>query len=240
MARGSGRPRPRDAEANPRLLRRSKENADKAIKILEQLIAQDPDNADYRSARAECYCCLAWSFVEPNQKTALEMRSLAIEELESLIAQAPNHSSYRYRLAMAYSLSNPSDSPENRKLMLESSVKIANDLKTQFPKVLDYHYLFISVQNTLAINFIGAGNFGAALSAFEGSKVAFEAILQLNPNGIALRRTDLLFGMQLRSLVEAAEQQSDEKIVRAAKDIRNDLHKLISEYRLRQTSTTQQ
>ena len=240
MARGPGRPRPRDAEANPRLLRRSKENADKAIKILEQLIAQDPDNADYRSARAECYCCLAWSLVERNQKTALEMRSLAIEELESLIAQAPNHSSYRYRLAMAYSLSNPSDSPENRKLMLESSVKIANDLKTQFPKVLDYHYLFISVQNTLAINFIGAGNLNAALSAFEGSKVAFEPILQLNPNGIALRRTDLLFGMQLRSLVEAAEQQSDEKIVRAAKDIRNDLHKLISEYRLRQTSTTQQ
>jgi hypothetical protein len=140
---------------------------------------------------------------------------------------------------MAYSLSNPSDSPENRKLMLESSVKIANDLKTQFPKVLDYHYLFISVQNTLAINFIGAGNFGAALSAFEGSKVAFEPILQLNPNGIALRRTDLLFGMQLRSLVEAAEQQSDEKTARAAKNIRNDLHKLISEYRLRQTAATQ-
>lgn len=237
LARGPGRSR--NHEANLRLLRRSKENADRAITILDQLIDEEPNNADYRSARAECYCCLAWSFVEPDQKAALNMRSLAIEELESLIAESPGNSNYRYRLAMAYSLSNPSDSPENRKLMLESSIKIANDLKTQFPKVLDYHYLFISVQNILAVNFVSAGNLDEALKAFQNSKDTFDEILQLNPDGSALRQTDRFFGVQLRSLVEAAEKNADEKIARSAKDIREDLNKMISEYRIRQESTTQ-
>ena len=232
LPRGPGRSRTH--EANLRLLRHSKENAGRAIAILDQLIAGEPDNADYRSARAECYCCLACSFVEPNQTTALKMRSLAIEELKSLIAESPNQSNYRYRLAMAYSLSNPSDSTENRKLMLESSIKIANDLKTQFPKVLNYHYLFISVQNTLAVNFVSAGNLDEALTAFQNSKDTFESILKLNPDGSALRQTDLLFGMQLRSLVEAAEKNIDEKIARSAKGIRNDLLEMISDYRIRQ------
>ncbi|MDA7908903.1 serine/threonine-protein kinase [bacterium] len=239
LTRGPGRARTH--EANLRLLRRSNENADRAITILDQLIDDEPDNPDYRSARAECYCCLACSFVEPDQKAALNMRSLAIKELESLIAESPNHSIYLYRLALAYSLSNPSDSPENRKLMLERSIKIANDLKIQFPKVLDYHYLFISVQNTLAVNFVSAGNLDEALKAFQNSKETFKAILQLNPNGSALRQTDRLFGVQLRSLVEAAENNNtDEKIARSAKDIRKDLDEMISEYRIRQDSTTQQ
>lgn len=235
--RGAGRSRNHDALL--RTLRRSKEGADRAITILDQLIADEPDNADYRSARAECYGCLAWSKVEPDQETALKMRSLAIAELESLISESPNHSNYRYRLALAYSLSNPSDSPDNRKLMLESSIKIANDLKTQFPKVLDYHYLFISVQNTLAANFVSAGNLDEALSAFQSSKDTFESILQLNPDGTALRQTDQLFGMQLRSLVETAEKNANEKTAQAAKSIRNDLREMISEYRIRQGSTSQ-
>lgn len=238
MSRGPGRSRTH--EANLRLLRRSKENADRAITILDQLIAGEPDNADYRSARAECYCCLACSFVEPNQEIALKMRSLAIEELESLIAESPKQSNYRYRLAMAYSLSNPSDSLENRNLMLESSIKIANDLKTQFPKVLNYHYLFISVQNTLAVNFVSAGNLDEALSAFQNSKDTFESILQLNPGGSAFRQTDQLFGMQLRNLVEAAEKNTDEKIAQSAKGIRNELREMISEYRIRQGSPPSQ
>lgn len=236
--RGSGRSRLHDT--NVRLLRRSKENADTAITILDQLIAEEPDNVDYRSARAECYCCLASSFVEPDQKAALKMRNLAIEELESLIAESPNQSNYRYRLAMAYSLSNPSDSAENRKRMLEKSIKIADDLKTQFPKVLDYHYLFISVQNTLAVNFVTAGNLNAALNAFQNSKDAFESILQLNPDGSALKQTDLSFGMQLRTLVEAAEKNDDANTTRLALGIRNDLREMIAEYRSRQNSTTQQ
>ena len=237
LSRGPGRSR--SHEALLRTLRRSKEGADRAITILDQLIADEPDNADYRSARAECYGCLAWSKVEPDQKTALKMRSLAIQELESLITESPNHSNYRYRLALAYSLSNPSDSPDNRKLMLESSIKIANDLKTQFTKVLDYHYLFISVQNTLAANFVSAGNLEEALNAFQSSKDTFESILQLNPDGIALRQTDQLFTMQLRGLVEAAEENTDGEVAQSAKGIRNDLREMISEYRIRQGSTSQ-
>jgi hypothetical protein len=141
---------------------------------------------------------------------------------------------------MAYSLSNPSDSLESRNLMLESSIKIANDLKTQFPKVLNYHYLFISVQNTLAVNFVSAGNLDEALSAFQNSKDTFESILQLNPGGSAFRQTDQLFGMQLRNLVEAAEKNTDEKIAQSAKGIRNDLREMISEYRIRQGSPPSQ
>jgi serine/threonine protein kinase len=223
---GTGRPpngrrhgREMESGGNRKLGRLTNHYSNEAIKILDALIVEEPANVEYRSVRANCYCSLASALIEPDPRQARVMRERAIEELESLIEQDPENSSYRYRLAMAFSLGNAANSSKTELKMLDKSVEIANELKEQFPKVLDYHYLYGSVRNKQAGQLIKGGELEAALESVKMAKTTFEYVTKLSPTDRTYRTTQFVLAMQLRALITASENANNIVVTRSAKEM---------------------
>lgn len=222
---GRGGPESRHAErdragkANRMLGRRTNYYSKEAIKILDSLIAEEPDNVEFRSVRANCYCSLATSLVEPDPGQAQKMRNSAIDELESLIQQDSENSWYRYRLAMACSVGELSESSTNELKLMEKSVEIASELKEQFPQVLDYHYLYGSVRNKLAGQLIKSGNLEGALESLKMVKSSFEYVSDLSPTDRTYKITKLVLGKQLGALIAESEKVNNTTVAQAAKEM---------------------
>jgi hypothetical protein len=217
----NGRRHGRDMESggNRKLGRLTNHYSNEAIKILDALIVEDPANVEFRSVRANCYCSLASALIEPDPRQARVMRDRAIEELESLIEQDPENSSYRYRLAMAFSLGNVANSSKIELKMLDKSVEIANELKEQFPKVLDYHYLYGSVRNKQAGQLIKGGELEAAPESVKMAKTTFEYVTKLSPTDRTYRITQFVLAMQLRALITASENANNIVVTQSAKEM---------------------
>jgi hypothetical protein len=145
------------------------------------------------------------------------MRNLAIQELESLIELDPENSGYRYRLVMACSLGDPLDSSESERQLFEKSVQIAEELKSQFPQVLDYHLLYGSVCTQLAGRKIQQGKLKDALDSLKTAKSSFDFVGQRSPLDKTYKRTLGVIGSQLHALIEAAESADNKEIAREAK-----------------------
>ena len=188
-----------------------------ALEILNALIEKAPDNTEYRWARANCYCNLAATLMGPDLQRAREMRNLAIEELESLIELDPGNSGYRYRLVMAYSLGDRSATTEDEQQLFKKSIQIAEELKDQFPQVLDYHLLYGSVRTQLAGKQIKKGELDAALESLKIAMASFEYVRNLSPLDRTYKRTVGVIGSQFHSLIEAAEAQGETDIARESK-----------------------
>ncbi len=240
--RGIGRPGPeiRDQTKQPpgrrngrelesvvgrQLGRRTNHYSKEAIEILDGLIAEEPDHTEYRLVRANCYCSLASTLIEPDPRQARVMRDRAIDELQSLIEQEPENPAYRYRLAMAFSLGDVYDSSEDELTMLVKSVEIAGELKKQFPKVLDYFYLYGSVCNKQAGQLIKRRELAAALESLQEAKSSFEHVTQLSPTDRTYKTTQFVLAMQLGALIEASEQSNDTSVTRTAKEMLTQLRR---------------
>lgn len=219
LNRGSGGRRGTDPGGGRRLGQRINDYARTAIKILDELVEEEPENAEFRSARANGYCSLASTLMKPNPQLGREMRDLAIAELESLIQQDSENSSYQYRLALALSLADDSDPSNDQRQRLEKSVEIASELTAQFPKVLDYHYLHGLVCNKLAGRLTKEGDLNAALETLRMAHRSFVKVTQQSPTDRARKRAQTLLAIQLGVLIQAAEKSDNRVVSRRAQEM---------------------
>lgn len=189
-----------------------------ALEILNELVEKSPSNTEYRWVRSNCYCNLAATLLGPDPKRAREMRNLAIDELESLVELDPENSGYRYRLVMACSLGSPADQAEaDEQELFNKSFRMAEELKNQFPQVLDYHLLYGSICTQMAGRQIKNDELPDALESLKTAKASFEYVGQRSPADRTYKRTLGIIGRQFRALIDAAEAKNESAIAREAK-----------------------
>ncbi|MFO0943389.1 MAG: serine/threonine-protein kinase [Pirellulales bacterium] len=118
---------------------------DDAIKILDGLAKEDPENTDYIALRATCYWCLAAIDLERDRANQFENRNRAIAELESLDKKKPGNAEFQYLLALACSLTLPNADQQEQNLV-ERGASIAKQLVDEHSSTLDYHHLYAKLR----------------------------------------------------------------------------------------------
>ena len=187
--------------------------SEQSLELLDQLIESDPQNIEYRSARANTYCSLAASQLVPDPDGASDFRRKAIHELEFLIEQNKDNPAYRFRLALACMLGDFSNPSQDNLELLDRSVELTELLKTQFPQVPDYHSLYGSVMCKESQVLIATGEFGRALKALRYAKNSFDHVVQLQPDNRHLKsRMNSALLNQLRSLADETRNSGKDLI----------------------------
>ncbi len=133
-------------DATKRLWERvNKPLIDDAIRILDELTIEEPENAEYIALRATCYWCLAAIDIERDRANQFENRNRAISQLEALVKKQPENAEFQYLLSLACSLTLPIADALEQKLV-EQGASIAKQLVDEHPNVLDYHHLYAKLR----------------------------------------------------------------------------------------------
>ncbi len=126
------------------------------VAILEALIAEEPDNPEYKLAMARYHRA---NFMSPfvrhgSPEKAEESLSTAISLLEELAADHPQQPLYRYELADTLLLSSfgerPFEADEADRSRVERAAAIAEELAAEFPYVNEYRAVSAGSQSRLA------------------------------------------------------------------------------------------
>ncbi len=191
-----------------------------SLALLEELVESNPDNIEYRSARANAYCSLAAFQLVPNPAQARDLREKAIDELEFLIEHNKENPAYRFRLALACMLGDFSNPTEGELELLSRSIKLTQQLTFQFPEVPDYHSLYGSIRCQESQLLIEKGDLQDALESLGSAKDSFAYVVELQPDDRAFksRMHSALIG-QLRSLADKAREAGNLKIAKDAKTL---------------------
>lgn len=190
--------RPNDRRP-PDLARMERENLplnERAIEILDELIAQDPDNAEYLATRATCCCTLAAIHLNKQKEKAVEYRNQAVDALDRLTGQYPDSLEYQYLLALASGLMPPDLQAADVKL-LERGCQICQQLVERQPTMLDYHHLLANLKIKLAGHYLQQND---PQAAYEQLRSARSSMTQLRENANSDRSYRLTFGLFLREL----------------------------------------
>ena len=148
--RGGGRPSPDGSRPLSRNDRRNVQYMERAIGIIDDLIEASPHNEEYLAVRATCYCTTAVVRMQTGQtEEGISLRDKAITEFESLVTEIPTNAEYRYLLAIALTIGSSAPELEDAQL-LERSDSIVDSLIDQFPNLLDYYQLQVSLKIKLA------------------------------------------------------------------------------------------
>lgn len=118
---------------------------DDAIRILDELAIEEPENTEYIALRATCYWCLAAIDIERDRANQFENRNRAINQLEALVKKQPENAEFQYLLSLACSLTLPIADSKEQKLVEQGSA-IAKQLVDEHPNVLDYHHLYAKLR----------------------------------------------------------------------------------------------
>ncbi len=186
-----------------------------AIKILDELITEDPDNGEYIALRAACYWCFAAADLERDQANQFENRNKAISALDELVKKHPQNAEYQYLLALACSLTIPSADKEEQKLM-ERGAAIAKELVDEHPNLLDYHHLHAKLRIKLASIAIQQKE---RERAYEGLQSAKRSIMTLVSRASSDRSFALTMNALIRELVQLEKLYRDEGNIRVANEI---------------------
>ncbi len=186
-----------------------------AIKILDELVAEDPDNGEYIALRASCYWCLAAADLERDQANQFENRNKAISALDELVKKHPQNSEYQYLLALACSLTLPGADKEEQKL-IERGAAIAKELVDEHPNLLDYHHLHAKLRIKLASIAIQQKE---RERAYEGLQSAKRSIMTLVSRASSDRSFALTMNALIRELVQLEKLYRDEGNIRVANEI---------------------
>jgi len=191
-----------------------------SLSMLDELVESEPENVEYRSARVNSYCILAATLIVPDPEKARTMRQQAIDELEKLIETDDGNPSYRFRLAMACLLSDFANPSEDDLELLKKSIAVSEELKTQFPEVLDYHSLNGSVHNKHAGVLIRNGKLDEAFSALKLAKTSFMHVVELLPRdrGGAMRIIRA-YSSHVNLLAQKAEESNRKGLARQARGL---------------------
>jgi len=136
------------------------ENLQRAIRLLEQLVAKHPAVSDYRHLLARCYREVSFQPFGRSFKAGSDAANRAIAILEKLVDDYPNVPDYRHDLAQTYARmgSAPPFSPKSTDTatekrsheMLEKALAISRELVAEHPNVPDYALAQIGIRVRLA------------------------------------------------------------------------------------------
>jgi serine/threonine protein kinase len=184
-----------------------------AISILDELIAETPDNDEAIAVRASCYWCLAAIEFQRNQLHGIEHRQQALLDLEELVQKHPEKAHYQYLLALACSLTQAQLVPQDLEL-LERGAVLASGLIAQHPTVLDYHHLYAKLKIRLASHNIRQREPEQALVELKSAKSSIQFL-------VTRAASDRSFAMTISALVRELLQL--EQLYKEAKNSRASL-----------------
>jgi len=143
-----------------------------ALALLGQLVAEEPDNPNYRLALARCYRSMlpaAWH--EKDQAQATEMKQQAIDILDDLVATHPDRAIYAYELADTLAMTAPvtaqTSLPPDDVDHLDRAVELARQLTRRYPTSHPYKALLAGALAKLAAHHAATDAFENAASNFE-------------------------------------------------------------------------
>jgi eukaryotic-like serine/threonine-protein kinase len=181
-----------------------------AIVILDELLAETPDNDEAIAVRASCYWCLAAAELQRDQSQGIEHRQQALLDLETLVQKHPDRAYYQYLLALACSLTQSQPVPHDVEL-LERGAALASGLIAQHPTVLDYHHLYAKLKIQLANHNIRQQEPEQALAELKSAKNSLQFL-------VTRADSDRAFAMTVSALVR--ELLRLEQIYKEAKNFR--------------------
>jgi tetratricopeptide (TPR) repeat protein len=206
--------------------RRNRQLIERAIRILDDLIREEPGNAEYLSVRATCYSVLAATRIAANRSSGLEMRDRAIAAFESLVEENPDNPEYRYLLALACTIGTTPPQREDGDL-IRQALAITEALTDQFPTMLDYHHLHASLRIKVAGSLARQNQIDEAKSCLDDAASSVGVLLDLTPSDRSFLGTVrmLLEGYQrLGKLYEdAGMRQQANEVAQRGRQLRNQL-----------------
>ncbi len=208
-----------------------------ATQIIDELVAEAPDNDEFRAVRATCYCILATTRKDFDPKIAESIRDRAIKEFENLVAKHPQNHEYRYLLALACSLECQQQATAEDVRLLERSLEISAELIEQFPNLLDYQHLHASLQVRLARHLWDADADESELtetqrrdevwSALKTAKSSLQQLIKHTPTDRSFKPTLLAWFAQTqkvsRSLRDAGDNRAAQQVQQAMLELRDEL-----------------
>jgi hypothetical protein len=184
---------------------------ERAIKILDELIAQDPENAEYLATRATCCCTLAAFHLNKQKEKAIEYRNQAVDALDRLTEQRPDSLEYQYLLALASGLM-PTEMQADDVKLLERGCQICQQLIERQPTMLDYHHLLANLKIKLAGHYLKQSE---PQAAYEQLRSARASMIHLRENAESDRSYRLTFGLfvrELQQLQRLSREESENRI----------------------------
>ncbi len=203
--------------------RRNLQFVQRAIDIMNDLVSESPDNAEYRSVRATCYCVLAAANIDADRKNGFEIRDRAIKSFDELVTSHPENPEYQYLLALACGLTGTAVHSDDVEL-LERSADIAQKLIQQFPNLLDYHHLHASLRIKLAGYHRQQQKLDRALQELRSAKSSIEELLAQTPSDRSFFRT-------MNSLINELQQLSKSYLEVGNTRIAGDINQLARQIR---------
>ena len=204
--------------------RRNLQFVQRAIDIMNALVTESPDNAEYRSVRATCYCVLAAANIDADRKNGFEIRDRAIQSFDELVAAHPENPEYQYLLALACGLSGVAVHADDVNL-LERAAGLSEKLIQQFPNLLDYHHLHASLRIKLAGYYRQQKKLDRAQQELRLAKSSIEELLEQTPSDRSFLRTMNSLTSELQQLskayLESGNIRTAGEISQLSRQIRN-------------------
>jgi hypothetical protein len=170
-----------------------------AIGIAHQLLAADPQRAEYRFTLAKGYSFLAAYQLKTDKAAAEAALDEAISQFETLVQQFPEDLEYRFFMALTYSMNWNSDGVDSEQIAVARAT--ANDLVERSPNVLEYKQLKIRVNIQDGRQQMDAGNLDAAFRSFQSADEALASLA--NRKGMfTAGRVDRFLADSYRSLAQ--------------------------------------
>jgi tetratricopeptide (TPR) repeat protein len=135
------------------------ENLQKAIDLLERLVAEHPAAPDYRHLLARCYREAGPKWRGPGSKPTSDGVDKAAAILQKLVEEHPDVPDYRYDLSLTcawlsawpFSSETSNATAEQRmRQMLEKAVTISDELVAEHPNIPDYAVFHVRIRMRLA------------------------------------------------------------------------------------------
>ncbi len=190
--------------------RRNRQLIERAIDIMDDLVAADPDNAEFLSVRATCYSVLAAARIGFDRDAGLRMRDTAITAFESLIQEHPGNPEFRYLLALACTIGSSTPHRDDA-ILIQRSVDITARLIDQFPNMLDYHHLFASLNIKLAGISAREGKLDQTFQNLKTASNSIEVLLEFTPSDKSFLRTFKLLAEGLQRLAATYEAKGQKR-----------------------------
>ncbi len=184
---GRGGPGPGNAAVRSNAASWMKENQETALAILNDLIAQDPTNGQYRLALARCHRnFLPWTLREGHAADAARNLQTSIQILEQLVADYPDTPSYSYELADVSSIDPPTlwntAFGQQSRQRLERAEQISRKLTSAFPNQPQYELLHANALYRLGLVLRRKGESDLAIRFLAESLQRLQGLLDRFPD----------------------------------------------------------
>ncbi|MBX3420063.1 MAG: protein kinase [Pirellulaceae bacterium] len=181
---------------------------DRAIEILDRLVQEDPENAEYLSVRASCYLSLAAANFDEDRQIALKQRDLAVQALQQLVERQPQSSEFRFLLALACGLVPQVQDAQDWQL-LSRGAELAGQLTSQHPTTPDYHHVHANLKIKQASYLIRDQQLEPALAALRDARSALIQLRSQTNSDRSFIMTDGMLVREMQQLLRAFREHGD-------------------------------